>query len=198
MAKQGREYRGDSHPRVVGSAPEAAHPNGRRAKISSMAIKPFAARRGRPTKFGRPSRAVTLTLPEDVIAALAQLDDDLGRAIVRVSQPLVSGATPHGPAELARYGSRAVIVTRQINALNRMPGVLLVPLSDGRALISLDDTVDIHQFELELRDALAEDVDLNTEERATITAIGDILKTARRTRGVAVHRRAIIVLQFTR
>jgi hypothetical protein len=133
-----------------------------------------------------------------VIAALAQLDDDLGRAIVRVSQPLVSGAAAHGPAELARYGSRAVIVTRQINALNRMPGVLLVPLSDGRALISLDDTVDIHQFELELRDALAEDVELNAEERATLTAIGDILKTARRTRGVEVHRRAIIVLQFTR
>ena len=162
-----------------------------------MAPKQFAARRGRPTKFGRPSRAVTLTLPEDVIAALGQLDEDLGRAVVRASQPLVSGGASHGPAELARYGRRAVIITRPIAALNRMPGVLLVPLSDGRALISLDDAVGIHQFELELRDALAEDNDLSAEERATLTSIGDILKTARQTRGVAVHRRAIIVLEFT-
>jgi hypothetical protein len=49
---------------------------------------------------------------------------------------------------------------------------------------------------LELRDALAEDKDLSAEERATFSAIGDILKTARLTRGVAVHRRAIIVLEF--
>ena len=46
-------------------------------------------RRGPPRKFGRPSQPVTLTLPDDVIAALLGIDADLSRAIVRVTQPLV-------------------------------------------------------------------------------------------------------------
>ena len=41
---------------------------------------------GRPHKFGRPSRAVTVTLPEDVIGRLSAIDVDLGRAIVAVVQ----------------------------------------------------------------------------------------------------------------
>ena len=40
------------------------------------------SRRGRPRKFVRPSRAVTVTLPDDVIAALQGVDVDLSRAVV--------------------------------------------------------------------------------------------------------------------
>ena len=39
-------------------------------------------RRGRPRKFAAPSRAVTLTLPESVIASLTRIDRDISRAIV--------------------------------------------------------------------------------------------------------------------
>ena len=38
--------------------------------------------RGRPKKFGRPARSVTLTLPNDVIDRLGDLNADLGRAVV--------------------------------------------------------------------------------------------------------------------
>ena len=45
---------------------------------------------GRPRKFGRPSRAVTLTLPDDVIATLETIDKDLSQAIVRMALPLTA------------------------------------------------------------------------------------------------------------
>jgi hypothetical protein len=163
-----------------------------------MAISQFPRGRGRPHKFGRPSRAVTLTLPEDVICALERVDDDLGRAVVRVSQPLVTRPALSAGAELSNYGQSAVIVVRPVAALNRLPGVMLVPMPDGRALISLDDSMNVHEFELQLRDVLAEDRRLSREDRAALEAIGQILKTARRTHGVTLHQRRIIVLHSRR
>src|SRR6266496_4942645 len=63
---------------------------------------------GRPHKFGRPSRAVTVTLPEDVIARLSAIDVDLGRAIVAVVQRRRLRPAAKRPAELESYGSRSV------------------------------------------------------------------------------------------
>ena len=98
----------------------------------------IAPRRGRPRKFSRPSRAVTLTLPEEVLDALAAVDPDLSRAVVRVD-PAEHGPAPHPPAELAAFGRHAVIVVNPSRTLERRIGVELVPLPDGRALISFDE-----------------------------------------------------------
>ena len=57
-----------------------------------FSVRAGANRRGRPRKFSRPSRAITLTLPEDTIAALRAVDRDLSRAVVRVVQPLEQDA----------------------------------------------------------------------------------------------------------
>ncbi len=53
-----------------------------------MPVQPVkvTSRRGRPRKFMVPSRAVTLTLPETVIAALEDVDHELSRAVVRIAQ----------------------------------------------------------------------------------------------------------------
>jgi hypothetical protein len=153
---------------------------------------------GRPRKFGRPSRAVTLTLPDDVIATLEAIDKDLGQAVVRVALPLTAEVYAYAPAELFRYGDSAVIVIQRIPALEQIPGVTLVPLPDGRALISLDESLSLSDLELKLRDTLDEDRDLPTSsERAALTTIVDILKRARHTKGLRVVRRSIIVLQST-
>ena len=160
-------------------------------------IKLVRSRRGRPRKFGRPSRAVTLTLPEDVIAALTSIDDDVSRAVVGLVKPLAADMVPRPPAELSRYGDSAVIVVRPSRALNRMGGVTLVPLADGRALISLDEGLGVHAFELRVRDTL-EDRGLGARDRATLASIAEILREARRTRGIAVHQRNIIVLRSMR
>lgn len=152
---------------------------------------------GRPQKFGRPSRAVTLTLPEDVIAVLTDLDDDVSRAIVRLAQPLAADVVPHAPAELAKHGDSAVIVIKPVAALERIPGVTLVPLPDGRALISLDDSMTTYEFELKLRDVL-DDQHIAAPERSVMASISEILKSARQTRGISLHQRRLIVLQTTR
>lgn len=155
-------------------------------------------RRGRPQKFGRPARAVTLTLPDDVIAALSGVDDDLSRAIVQLSQPLLRDVVTRPPAELSKYGDSAVIVIKRLPTLNRMAGVSLVPLPDGRALISLDETMSVHEFELKLDDAIAGAAGLEPRERSALSSIREILRSARQSRAITVRHRNIIVLQSTR
>jgi hypothetical protein len=153
---------------------------------------------GRPSKYGRKSRAVTVTLPEDVLIALRDVDFDLGRAIVRLAERRTRPRRRAiRPAELATYGSHAVIVVNPSNALKRLSGVELVPVGDGRALISLEQPNSIPRLELAVRDAL-ERGDLRSEERETLEAIVDILQQARRSRGVTVAERTIIVLESKR
>ena len=59
----------------------------------------FQKRRGRPKKFGNDTRVVTVRLPEEALAALAEMNDDLSQAIVTAvkhAHPRVIDA----PAEL--------------------------------------------------------------------------------------------------
>jgi len=150
-------------------------------------------RRGRPRKFTSPSRAVTLTLPEEVLTSLSGIDSDLSRAVVRMMQPEVA-KRPHPPAELVTFGRHAVIVVNPTRTLERRTGVMLIPLSDGRALISFDDTMTTARLELRIEDAL-EDRHLSTQDRSVFESIRGILKHVRRSRGVKVHQPHIIVLE---
>ena len=153
-------------------------------------------RRGRPRKFISPSRAVTLTLPEDVLAALDAVDHDLSRAVVRVTQPQMA-KRPHPPAEVAAFGRRGVIVVNPSRTLEERTGILLVPLSDGRALISFDESMTIARLELRIQDAL-EDHALPPEDARIFKSIEEILKTARRSGNVTLQQRHIIVLESSR
>lgn len=157
---------------------------------------PVRSRRGRPRKFLAPSRAVTLTLPEDVIDALARVDEDLSRAVVRLAQPVVA-RQPHPPAELAVFGRRAVILVNPTRTLEKRAGVTLIPLSDGRALISFDDSTDIANLELRLQDAV-EEHGLAAADQRVFEAVAEILRTARRSSGAAVRRGNIIIIEATR
>jgi len=161
-------------------------------------IELLASRRGRPQKFGRPSRAVTLTLPEDIIAALTRIDDDLSRAVVHVMQPKLSsrGATPK--VELSKFGKGAVIIIKPVPAMSRIPGVKLAPLPDGRTLITLRESMSVYEFELRLRDALESNKHLEAWERAIMSSVGGILRDARKTNKITLQQRGIIVLQSYR
>jgi hypothetical protein len=154
---------------------------------------------GRPQKFGRPSKALTVTLPQDVIERLQNVDPDIGRAIVAVTEHRTPRRTKNAksPAELASYGDRAVIVVFPVKALGKLPGVQLVPIGGGRALIALDDAQSVSGFELQLRDAL-EHSDVKGDERQTMDAIASILGQARRSRQVTLRARTIIVLESSR
>jgi hypothetical protein len=153
-------------------------------------------RRGRPRKFAKPSSSITLTLPDDVIAALQALDRDLGRAVVRLVQPRM-GEPPRPAAELTSFGDRAVIVVPRNTQLTARTGVELVPFSDGRALISFDERLSAPQIELRVGDAL-EDTALSANDRAMFEALAEILRNARRSESIVLRERSIIILQRTR
>src|SRR5437870_7614940 len=126
--------------------------------------------RGRPKKYGRAARPVTVTLPVDVLARLTAIDHDLGQAIVRLVE---TGARARHAAmqtaELAQYGNHAVIVVTPIKALKRLRGVQRVPLGNGGALVSLDAPHTVPALGLALRDATERD-DIDQDEREALKA----------------------------
>ncbi len=149
---------------------------------------------GRPRKYGRPARAVTVTLPEDVFARLSAIHADVGSAIVQLVEQNTSSHEPRvGPAHLNRYGRHAVIVVTPGKALRRLQGVELVPVGDGRALISLNPSMPISALELQVRDAI-ERLGPNDRERDTLQALADILRRGRGAHGLTSEARTIIVL----
>jgi hypothetical protein len=136
-----------------------------------------------------------LTLPEEVIDALTRLDADLSRAVVRLAQPEMA-KRQHAPAELAAFGRRAVIVVNPTRTLEQRTGVVLVPLSDGRALISFDEPLSVAQLELRIQDAV-EDSRLSRADAEIFESVGQLLRDARHASDVAVQQRHIIVLEKT-
>lgn len=139
-----------------------------------------------------------MTLPEDVLRRLGALDADLGRAIVRlVERTAATRVRASPPAEIANYGNHAVIVVTPVKALQRLVGVELVPIGNGRALISLEHPHSIPQLELGVRDAL-ERGDVNRLERETLEKIADILRQTRSSPGISLAERTIIVLESKR
>ena len=133
-----------------------------------------------------------------MLAELEAIDADLGRAIVRVAErPGRPHVRPVRPAELATYGNHAVIIVNPAKALKQLAGVQLVPVGNGRALISLEHPHSISELELAVRDAI-EHADISGRERQTLEAIATILQQARRSRGVSLKERTIIVLETKR
>jgi hypothetical protein len=161
----------------------------------SLRVKPG---RGRPQKFGRRASSVTLTLPDDVLERLCAIDSDMGRAIVGLVEqvPRKLRRVPR-PAEVASYGRRAVILVTPAAVLKRLPGVQLVPVANGRALIALDHPHSIPQLELNVREML-ESRALRASERPVLEALATILRDARVSHRLTVVERSIIVFEARR
>ncbi|MGV3516477.1 hypothetical protein [Luteitalea sp.] len=152
--------------------------------------------RGRPKKFDEPTRVVSMTLPESAIDRLSQTDRDLGRAVVRmIDRKLSTRAAP--AAKLVVFGNHAVISVIPTPTLERRVGVQLVPLPDGRALLSFETPKTIADLELSITDAL-DDPTLSRDDRVVFDAIRSILREARQASDVALLRRNIIVLEGAR
>ena len=149
---------------------------------------------GRPRKYGRPAHAVTVTLPEDILGRLSSINADIGTAIVHVIERKTRNRVePVAAAEISRYGKHAVIVVTPVKALRRLKGVQLVPIGEGRALISLDSTQSVPELELQLRDAM-ESPKTKGHEREVLELIAEILRGARGERRQRLETRTIIVL----
>jgi hypothetical protein len=154
--------------------------------------------RGRPTKFGRRARSITLTLPEDVLTRLRARDADVARAIVGLLEEAPrKDSRVRAPAEIATYGRRSVILVRPVSALRKLPGVHLVPVAEGRALIALDPSYGVPQLELDVRELLEHRM-LGAAERPVVEALAHILRDARLSHRLTVVERSIIVFEARR
>jgi hypothetical protein len=152
------------------------------------------SRLGRPSKYGRPARAVTVTLPEDILGRLSTIHTDVGLAIVNlVEKNRANRLAPIAPAEITSYGKHAVIAVTPTKALRRLKGVQLIPIGNGRALIALDPAHTVSALELQLRDAL-ENGEAEGQEWDILEGIKNILQRARSARGRRLETRTIIVL----
>jgi len=176
----------------------------RRAEIPALAARRSSApedvgtineaqRRGRPSKFGRAARAVTVTLPEDVIDRLTALNLDISRAIVQLAETRAPRRVLPAPVEISEYGHGALIVVSPVAALKRLRGVELIPLSDGRALITLETSTGLDQFELGLRDVL-DDGTHSDSDREALAGVAMVLRRARQP-GTTMRTRTIIVVE---
>lgn len=154
--------------------------------------------RGRPKKYGRPAQAVTITLPDDVLARLKRIDADVGRAIVALAEKHARPAREEtAGAEIVGWGRQQVILVMPSRALRQLPGVQLVPAGGGRALIALEHPNSISQLELDIRDAM-EKGGVSDDDRQTLGTVADLLRQARHSRGVRLTEHSIIVLESKR
>jgi hypothetical protein len=155
---------------------------------------PRTPRRGRPLKFGRPARSITITLPEDVLSALRARNRDIARAIVNLSSTASSAPRPPA-AVLHQVGRGSVIVVRPVAALRRLPGVDLVSLGDpDRALIAFTRGLTVSAFELRVRDML-DGPPLASDDAEVIAQLAALLREVRRTGRRLISEATIVMLE---
>lgn len=156
-------------------------------------------RRGRPSKFGRPSRAVALTLPDDVIEALRRVHRDLGWAIVKLLEHDAGAARPRKidpqpDVELVAVADRQYLIVVNHEVIRNLPGVNIVPLGGDRAFLALDVDRGMSDLELAVIDRLRH-VTLDRRERRALTTLRTHLGGWRGDPGLQVRTRAIIVVE---
>lgn len=154
-------------------------------------------RRGRPLKFGRPGQSVTLTLPADVIDWLHTLHEDLAWAVVglyeRRSALKRLPAKPKAVAELVQLPGRRALILVRPDLLRDVPGVAVVPLSDGRAFIALDAGSSVADLELALIDRI-DAPGVTVERRSQLTEFRQIVREWRQ-QGLRFQPRSILVVE---
>jgi hypothetical protein len=154
-------------------------------------VPPRPSRPGRPPKFGRRARPVSVTLPEDLIERLQAQHLDLGRAIVDLFE---SHPTSDTPVQLAEFGRGALILVPPASALKRLAGVELIPLSNGRALIALDQPMSPGDLELTLNDAVSAG-SLSSQDQAIVDNVVSILREARTSPKARLRQRTIVIVE---
>jgi hypothetical protein len=151
--------------------------------------------RGRPPKFGKRARPVTISLPEDLLESLRAQNLDLGRAIVELFDRRAEGGSD-SPVQLADFGRGALILVPPASALRRLPGIELIPLTGGRALIALDQPMSASDLELALSDGLAAG-DCSPGDEAVLADVVGLLRDARRSSAATLRQRTIVIIERT-
>ena len=168
-------------------------------------------KRGRPPKYGTPSKIVAVTLPEDVVAELETIQEDLGWAIVRLveqrrqrssgsARPAKLGkerpaAAVHelAPAELVATGSGESLIVVNPAHVRAIPDVQVIPLSESEAFLALGPGKGMADLELAVQDHL-ETLRAGSKAREQTTRLLNKLRQWRRDRTLSFHARTVILV----
>lgn len=153
-------------------------------------------RRGRPLKYGRPARVVTVTLPGDTIEELRAIHSDLGHAIVTLANAFLhsngNGARP--VVDYERMGRRRSLIVVDREAVAGIPGCELIPIGDDRALLSVENGRRLQDLELAIIDRLA-DGSMSARRREALEELRHALKETRQASDLEVEPRSIFVVE---
>jgi hypothetical protein len=156
------------------------------------------SRRGRPSKFGRPSQVLALTLPDEVIRGLRKIDPDVGWAIVTLFEksPVGSSSPPDAQpdAELVTIADRRSLIVVNRDTFKSLPGVSVVPLHGNRAFLALEAGSGMTGLELAVIDRL-DDASVDSHERKALQKLRSQLRAWRHDRALRFHTRSIIVVE---
>jgi len=156
------------------------------------------ARRGRPSKFGRPSQVVALTLPDDVVRGLRKVDPDVGWAIVTLFEKSPARGTAEPDAqrdvELVTIADRRSLIVINRAVFTSLKGVNIVPLHGDRAFLALDPGRGMTDLELAVIDSL-DNPRIEVRERRALQKLRAQLRAWRRDRTLRFHSRSIIVAE---
>jgi hypothetical protein len=149
---------------------------------------------GRPRKFEGPTHNFFLTLPLETVALLKAVDDDLGRAVVKLAE-LTNGANgessllesslpPSNSPETLQFlplEDGKVIVLGSKDLLPPLTGLVWIPLGEGMRLMALQQGADLRHIELELQDYL-QTVPEDSPSQPILATFADLLRTTRKSK----------------
>jgi hypothetical protein len=164
-------------------------------------VKPHTphAKRGRPSKFGRPSQVVALTLPDEVVRGLRKVNDDLAWAIVSLfekspRQPPSSPNESQPDAELVKIAERRSLIVVNRSAFRSLPGINFIPIDATHAFLTLEAGRGMADLELAVIDRL-EGKTVAPRERKALALLREQLSAWRHDRSLKFHPRSIIVVE---
>jgi len=172
-------------------------------------------RRGRPPKYGSPSKIVAVTLPEEVVTELESIHEDIGWAIVRlteqrrrgaktaaadlpasVKQRRIAAAKSVAPAELVSVGPGQSLIVVNSATVRPIPGVQMIPLSETEAFLALEPGRGMSDLEIAVLDHI-EGLRAGSRDKAAATQLLAKLRRWRRDDTLAFNARAIILVSGT-
>lgn len=154
------------------------------------------AKRGRPLKFGRPTRPLSISLPDDVIEWLESLDPDPAWAIVGLFEKARSrhaSTGPRVPAELVQLPGKRALILVTPDVFDGLSGVSVIRLSDGRGFLALQPGKGYADLELAVVDMI-DAVNVSPERRKALVEIRKQLREWRQS-GLVFEARSILVVE---
>jgi hypothetical protein len=136
---------------------------------------------GRPPKFNEPSRPVTLTLPDSILAQLQSIDPDRAQAIVKLTRHAFPDAPQNPPVEIVAVNrTSGLLIVGSSAVLQKIKFLHLVEVALGRFLLAIDEGHDFRSLELALHD-LIEEGDMPSDDLSMIQSLLESIRTLRKT-----------------